>query len=151
VKAGENWYIRKNKGYMIKISELKPGDVVRVLDEGVEREGVVTGTSRDENMACIDNGVQEFWYPPQQIVPIPISEDALVNLMGFEKMLLDSGQVKYKKGPFRILLREPGNYTDMEIWYREDHRHFHNPLYLHELQNHHLDMTKMTLDRGVAH
>lgn len=135
---------------MIKISDLKAGDVVRVLDEGTEREGVVTDTSRDENMACIDNGVQEFWYPPEQIVPIPVSEHALTGILGFEKEMMDDGAVKYKKGPFRILLREPGNYTDMEIWYREDRRHFHNPLYLHELQNHHLQMTKMVLERGAT-
>ncbi|GAB4091288.1 hypothetical protein [Flaviaesturariibacter terrae] len=135
---------------MITITDLKPGDVVRVLDEGTEREGIVTDTSRDENMACIDNGIQEFWYPPEQIVPIPISEAALVNILGFEKEELADGMVKFRKGPFRILLREPGNYTNMEIWYREDHRHFHNSLYLHELQNHHLQMTKMVLERGAT-
>ncbi|RYY40944.1 MAG: hypothetical protein EOO08_03920 [Chitinophagaceae bacterium] len=134
----------------MKISDLKPGDVVRVLDDGTEREGLVTDTSRDENMACVDNGIQEFWYPPEQIVPIPMSEHGLVSVLGFEKEELGDGTVKFKKGPFRILLREPGNYTDMEIWYREDRRHFHNPLYLHELQNHHLEMTKMVLERGAT-
>jgi hypothetical protein len=136
---------------MIKISDLKPGDVVRVLQGGEEREGMVTDTSRDENLACINNGIQDFWYPPEEIVPIPVSEHALTTLLGFEKEAQENGTVKYKKGPFRILLREAGNYTDMEIWYREDRRHFHNPLYVHELQNHHLEMTKMTLDRGVTH
>ncbi|RYZ20192.1 MAG: hypothetical protein EOO16_17525 [Chitinophagaceae bacterium] len=135
----------------MKISELKPGDVVRVLHDGAEREGIVTDTSRDENMACIDNGVQEFWYPPEQIVPIPMSDEAMTGILGFEKEPMDDGTLKYKKGPFRVQLREPGNYTNLEVWYREDRRHFHNPLYLHELQNHHLDMTKMTLERGVAH
>jgi hypothetical protein len=136
---------------MIKITELRPGDVVRVLDEGVEREGIVTDTSRDENMACIDNGIQEFWYPPEQIVPIPMSDAAMTGILGFEKEPMDGGAVKYKKGPFRVLLHEAGNYGNMEVWYREDRRHFNSPLYLHELQNHHLDMTKMTLERGVAH
>ena len=135
---------------MIKISDLKPGDIVRLIDDGADREGLVTDTSRDENLACIDNGVQEFWYPPEEIVPIPVSEAALTRTLGFEKEIMEDGRVKFKKGPFRILLREEGNYTDMEIWYREDHRHFRNPLYIHELQNHHLDMTKMTLDRGVS-
>ncbi|TCJ12688.1 hypothetical protein EPD60_14475 [Flaviaesturariibacter flavus] len=134
----------------MKISDLKPGDVVRVLHDGGEREGVVTDTSRDENMACINNGVQEFWYPPEEIVPIPMSDQAMTGILGFEKEMLEDGSVKYKKGPFRVLLREPGNYTNMEVWYREDRRHFHHPLYLHELQNHHLQMTKMTLERGVA-
>ena len=46
---------------MIKISDLKEGDIVKVLDEGVEREGVVTDVDTEENQAQVDNGVQEFW------------------------------------------------------------------------------------------
>ena len=56
---------------MVKISELKQGDVVKVLDEGQERLGVVTDTSWEENMACINNGVQEFWYSLDQLAAIP--------------------------------------------------------------------------------
>ncbi|HET7899228.1 MAG TPA: hypothetical protein VFL47_16190 [Flavisolibacter sp.] len=131
---------------MIKISELKEGDLVHVFDEGVEREGVVTEVDREENQACIDNGVQEFWYNPDQIKPLPMSEERLINLLGFEKEDSENG-VKYKKGAFRVLVHDPGNYTNLELWYREDHRVFHNPLYLHELQNHHLQMTKVPLER----
>ena len=57
---------------------------------------------------------------------------------------------KYKKGPFRVVVHDPGNYTDLEVWYREDHRRFHHPLYVHELQNHHLAMTKVPLEATVA-
>jgi len=135
---------------MVKITDLKPGDIVQVLEGGTEREGMVTNISRDDNMACVDNGVQEFWYGAEQIVPVPITEERLVNLLGFEKEETADG-VKFKKGPFRILVHDPGNYTNMDIWYREDRRHFNSPLYLHELQNHHLDMTKMPLERAVAH
>lgn len=135
---------------MVKISDLKPGAVVMVLHEGSEREGSVVSVSRDENMALIDNGVQEFWYSPDQIVPIPMSEERLVNLLGFEKEEMGSA-VKFKKGPFRLLVHDPGNYTNLDIWYREDRRHFNHPLYLHELQSHHLDMTKVPLERAVVH
>jgi hypothetical protein len=136
---------------MVKLTDLKQGDLVNIIDEGMERHGVVSSISRDEAMVCIDNGVQEFWYPLSQVVPIPISEDRLVNLLGFEKEPTENGGVKFKKGPFRILLKEPGNYTHMDIWYREDRRHFHQPLYIHELQNHHLDMTKVHLEPVTAH
>ncbi|HEX2533612.1 MAG TPA: hypothetical protein VHK69_07745 [Chitinophagaceae bacterium] len=134
---------------MVKVNDLKPGDLIRVLEGGMEREGTVVDVSRDENMVCIDNGVQEFWYTPEELAPIPLSEEQLMRL-GFEREDIDRG-AKFKKGPFRILLPDPGNYTNMEIWYREDHRHFHHPLYVHELQNHHLDMTKVTLEKAVAH
>jgi len=135
---------------MIKISDLKEGDIVRVLHDGEEREGRITDVSGEEEMACIDNGVQEFWYSPDQIVPVPLSEDRLINTLGFEKEETEEG-VKFKKGAFRLLVKDPGNYTNLELWYREDHRHFAHPLYVHELQNHHLDMTKVHLERMAAH
>ena len=135
---------------MIKISDLKEGDLVHVFDEGVEREGVVTEVDREENQACIDNGVQEFWYNPDQIKPLPMSEERLINLLGFEKEASEDG-IKFKKGAFRILVHDPGNYTNVDLWYREDRRHFNHPLYLHELQNHHLQMTKVPLERVTMH
>jgi hypothetical protein len=135
---------------MVKITDLKEGDVVHVLDEGVERVGTVVEISRDENMACINNGVQDFWYGPEFVVPIPLTETHLINTLGFEREDAEDG-VKYKKGPFRILVHDPGNYTNLDIWYREDRRHFNHPLYLHELQNHHLDMTKVHLERVPVH
>lgn len=135
---------------MVKITDLKEGDVVHVLDEGVERVGTVVEASREENMACINNGIQDFWYPPEQIVPIPLTEAHLMNVLGFEREE-SAGGVKYKKGPFRVLVHDPGNYTNLEVWYREDRRHFSHPLYLHELQNHHMQMTKVPLERVAAH
>ena len=92
---------------MVKITELKEGDIVHIVDAGTERIGTVSETSRDENMACIDNGVQEFWYPPEEIVPVPLTEDRLIHLLGFEKEETTEG-VKYKKGPFRIVAHDPG-------------------------------------------
>ena len=135
---------------MIKISDLKEGAVVKVLHDGEEREGRIADVSRDDGMACVDNGIQEFWYSPDEIIPIPMSEERLLNTLGFEKEEMEDG-VKFKKGAFRILVKDPGNYTNIDLWYREDHRHFNNPLYLHELQNHHLDMTKVPLERVMAH
>jgi hypothetical protein len=134
---------------MVRISDLKEGDVVHVLEEGIEREGTVLEISRDENMACINNGIQEFWYPLEQIVPVPLTEERLINIFGFEREDTPEG-TKYKKGPFRILVHDPGNNTNVDLWYREDHRHFNHPIYLHELQNLHLQMTKVPLEAVMA-
>ncbi|MDQ3846941.1 MAG: hypothetical protein M3342_23450 [Bacteroidota bacterium] len=130
---------------MVKITELKPGDVVKVMDEGIEREGVVTDISRDDNMVCVDNGIQEFWYTPDQVLSIPLDEEQLLKL-GFQRQEQDGG-VKYLKGPFRVFTPEPGNFSKLEVWYREDRRRFHIPLTVHELQNHYLQMTKVQLER----
>ncbi len=135
---------------MIKISDLQEGGVVKVIDEGVERDGIVNQISREENQACIDNGIQAFWYNPEEIAPVPMSEERLVHVLGFEKEDTQEG-TKFKKGAFRLLVKDPGNYTNLDLWYREDHRHFNHPLYLHELQNLHLQMTKVPLERVTAH
>jgi hypothetical protein len=133
---------------MVKITDLKIGDVVKVIDEGIERDGIVEDISREENMACIHNGVQEFWYTPEEIIPVPLTEKELL-MLGFERQDTEDG-VKYMKGPFRVLVHDPGNYTKLDIWYREDRRHFEHPLYVHELQNHYLQMTKVPLEKPLA-
>ena len=93
---------------MIKLSDLKPGDIVTIMDEGGEREGVVTSVSQNENMVCVNNGVQDFWYPPSQILSIPLNEEQLFKL-GFQRQDNEQG-IKYLRGPFRIQIREEGNF-----------------------------------------
>jgi hypothetical protein len=134
---------------MVKITELKEGDIVHVIDAGEERLGTVVEITREDNMACINNGVQDFWYAPEEIVPVPLTAEQLVSTLGFEKEETAEGD-KYKKGPFRVVVHDPGNYTSLDIWYREDRRHFNHPIYVHELQNHHLDMTKVPLEASVT-
>jgi hypothetical protein len=129
---------------MLKIGELKQGDIVKVNDEGVEREGVVVRVSHEENQALVDNGVQEFWYTPEEMEAVPLDESQLLKL-GFEKQELN-GSVKYMKGAFRLVTPRKGDFSNVEMWYREDRRHFSVPLGVHQLQNLHLDMTKVPLE-----
>jgi hypothetical protein len=129
---------------MLKISNLKSGDIIMVDDEGVMREGTVAKINHEEGMALIDNGVQEFWYSADQITPIPLDEGRLIKL-GFEKEESD-GAVKYKRDSFRLVTPKKGDFSNIEMWWREDRRHFSFPLAVHELQNLHLDMTKVHLD-----
>jgi len=130
---------------MIKINDLKAGDIVMVMEEGMEREGVVTDVQHDQNLVCIDNGVQEFWYSPADILSIPLSEEQLLKL-GFQRQDTEDG-IKYLRGPFRILLHKDGDFSNLEMWYREDRRHFNMPITVHELQNRYMDMTKVPLER----
>lgn len=129
---------------MLKIGELKQGDIVKVNDEGVEREGTVVRVSHEENQALVDNGVQEFWYSPEEITAVPLDESQLTKL-GFERQDLD-GAVKYLKGAFRLVTPRKGDFSNIEMWYREDRRHFGVVLGVHQLQNLHLDMTKVPLE-----
>jgi hypothetical protein len=130
---------------MLKLGELKAGDIVLLNDEGIDREGTVVKVSHENKQALVDNGVQEFWYDLADIRPIPLDENQLLKL-GFDKEVVN-GEVKYKKGSFRVLAHKPGDFSHLEMWWREDRRHFDFPLAVHDLQNLHLDMTKVPLER----
>ena len=131
---------------MLKIGHLKSGDIIMVNDEGVMREGTVVSISHEENQALVDNGVQEFWYSPEDMSPVPLDENQLL-AFGFSREEID-GAVKYKKDSFRLVTPKKGDFSNVEMWWREDRRHFSFPLGVHELQNLHLDMTKIHLDKA---
>src|SRR5258705_1384549 len=130
---------------MLKIGELKAGDIIKVMDEGVEREGVVVEISHEEHKALVDNGIQEFWYSPEEMHLIPLNEEQLLKL-GFEKENIEGGGVKYMKGAFRLVTPKGGDFSNIEMWYREDRRHFNFTIGVHQLQNLHLQMTKVPLE-----
>lgn len=130
---------------MLKIGELKPGDIIAVNDEGIEREGTVVRVSHEEHQALVDNGVQEFWYSQEDMRAIPLDENMLSKL-GFLREELNGG-VKYKKDSFRLVTPRKGDFSNIEMWWREDRRHFNVPLGVHQLQNLHLSMTKVPLEK----
>jgi hypothetical protein len=133
---------------MIKFHELKVGDYVLAEYEGQQREGEVTRLSPGDQKACVETDVQDFWYEPQHLYPIPISDETLKQL-NFTREDQPDGSVKYKKGSFRILIPGKDNFSAMEIWYREDKRHQPDVHYIHQLQNHYLQMTKIHLTKEV--
>lgn len=130
---------------MLKIGELKQGDIIQVNDDGVLREGTVVEVSHEEHQALVDNGIQEFWYSPEDMNPIPLDEDQLKKLM-FTKEAIN-GAVKYKKDSFRLVIPKEGDFSHIEMWWREDRRHFNFPIGVHQLRNLYLDMTKSHLER----
>ena len=129
---------------MLKVGELKQGDIIMVNDDGVMREGTVSKISHEDNQAYVNNGIQEFWYDPGEMFPLPVDENQLMKL-GFQKQESESS-VKYMKGPFRLVTPQKGDFSNIEMWYREDRRHFNAPLSVHELQNLHREMTKIGLE-----
>lgn len=130
---------------MLKINHLKSGDIIMIDDEGIQREGTVVSVSQEENQALVNNGVQEFWYSPAEMTAVPLDESQLLRL-GFSKEDFDGG-VKYKKDSFRLVTPRAGNFSNIDMWWREDRRHFGFPIAVHELQNLYLDMTKVHLDK----
>jgi len=129
---------------MIKFNEIKIGDFLLGEYEGKKWVGEVINLNNDEKQVCLETEVQEFWFETEDLYPLPISAEALLKLNFIREMLPD-GSVKYKKGSFRILIAKPDDFGHMDIWYRDDKRI--NPAihYVHQLQNHYLQMTKVHL------
>ena len=53
------------------------------------------------------------------------------------------------KGAFRMMLLANNDFSKFEIWYRDEHRHIIHPIFVHQLQNHYYDMTKVYLNEEV--
>ena len=133
---------------MIQMHELRIGNIVLVDYEGQRSEGEVTDLDQAERKIQVQTVVQEFWYDPNDLYPIALDEGQLMKF-GFERHELPDGKVKYLKGPFRVLVSQKGNFSDFEMWYREDRRHMTQPIAVHQLQNHYHGMTKIDLARVV--
>ncbi len=131
---------------MINLNHLKVGDYVIAEYNSTLREGEVTNVDTDEKKVCVATDVQEFWYSAEHLHAIPLDEEQLLKL-NFEKEVLESGSVKYKKGAFRLMTKTPKDFTNIEIWYREDRRQNPDVHSIHQLQNQYLDMTKVHLTR----
>lgn len=132
---------------MIKLHELRVGDIVLAEYEGQRSEGEVIGLDREERKANIQTSVQDFWFDDNDLYPIPLDEAQLLKF-NFEREELSDGSVKYKFMPFRILLSKKGDFSHLEMWYREDRRHITHPVSVHELQNYYHEMTKVNLVRA---
>ena len=133
---------------MIPIHELKQGDYVITDFDGVQRAGAVMRINPDEKQACVETEVQEFWYEENQLFGIPLDEVQLMSL-NFTKEVMADGSIKYMKGSFRMVLPKEGDFNNLDIWYREDFRHHPDIHFVHQLQNHYLQMTKIHLTDEV--
>jgi len=133
---------------MIKFHEIKVGDYLIVDNDGDQRRGEVTNLNGNEKQVCVDNGVQEFWYETDQLIPLEINDQELSNLK-FHKEIVEDGMVKYSKGAFRMMIPGESDFSAMEIWYRDEKRHVMHSIHLHQLQNHFYEMTKVHLNEEV--
>ena len=130
---------------MIKFNDIKVGDIVMAEYEGQQWEGVVTELNKDDKEVCVETSIQQFWFTPEHLYPVTLNDETLAKL-GFDKEVNEDGTAKYLRGPFRIVVPNTGDFHPLEIWYREDHRLLANPIFVHELQNHYYDMTKVELN-----
>jgi hypothetical protein len=131
---------------MIRFQDLRVGDIIQADFGGQRFDGEVTELNHEDRQVCVHNGDQDDWFEPQDLFVIPLDDEQLEKL-GFEKLVNEDKSVKYMRGPFRLLIGAPDQFSELEIWYREDRRHVHHPIGVHELQNFYHQMTKVDLSR----
>jgi hypothetical protein len=130
---------------MIKFSELRHGNWVLVKNEDTWMEGTVTHVNSDDGGQIeVETGVQKAWYELEEVQAIPLSDNYLLKL-GFEKEMMESGNAKYKFGPFRVLAGPTKKFTDFLMWYREEKSHIIYPMSVHQFQNRYEDMVKVPI------
>jgi len=129
---------------MIRFNDLKPGDLVLAEYEGEKVRGIVKDLNKEDKEVCVETSVQEYWFTPEHLYPIPLSDEQL-QYLGFTKAENGNG-VKYSKDSFRIQIPVKNDFTNIEMWWREDRRVIKQPISVHELQNHYYDMTKVELN-----
>jgi hypothetical protein len=129
---------------MIRFNDLQPGDLVFAEYEGQKTRGVVKELNREDKEVCVETAVQEYWYTPEHLYPIPVDDEQL-QLLGFTKAE-NGNSVKYMKDSFRIQVPGKNDFSNMEIWWREDRRQLKQQISVHELQNHYYQMTKVELN-----
>ena len=135
---------------MIKFQDIKVGDYVQAEYEGKVSQGEVIGLQHDQQLVQVLTDVQDFWFEPEHLMPIPLSIQALLDL-NFKATMTEDGTVKYMKGAFRIVTEHVhDDFSHFDMWYREDRRHNPHIKYVHELQNHYYDMTKVHLTKELV-
>jgi hypothetical protein len=131
---------------MIRFQDIKVGDIIQADFGGQRFEGEVTEINHEDKQICVHNGDQDEWFETDDLYPIPV-DDLQLQKLGFEKQVNEDKSVKYMRGPFRVMILAADQFNEFEIWYREDRRHLHHPIGVHELQNYYHQMTKVELDR----
>lgn len=132
---------------MIKLNEIKSGDIVNARFEDVVNTGEVEQVDHTERKVLVAHGDQEFWYNIEDISPVPFNLESLGKL-GFTEAtdpLIKGNGIAYVKGPFIIQFPNPNNLKSIHLIYRDEHRDVNGEISLHQLQNHYHSMTNFHL------
>ena len=128
---------------MIKLSEVKTGDIVNARFEDVVNTGEVLQVDREEKKVLVAHGDQEFWYDIGDLSAVPFTMDSL-SMMGFLKTddsAIKGSGIAFVKGPFIARFPDISDPKHMILTYRDEHRDLHGDLFVHQFQNHYHSMT----------
>jgi hypothetical protein len=131
---------------MIRLSEIKKGDILNARFEDLVNTGEVLDIDREEKKVLVAHGDQEFWYSNDDLSAIPLTP-AMLEALGFARSsdsAITGDGVAYVRGPF--IVRYPENdRNNMLLTYRDEHREVSNSIPVHLFQNHYQAMTNAHL------
>mgnify|MGYP003402170204 FL=1 len=131
---------------MIKLSEIKTGDIVNARFEDVVNTGEVLDIDREERKVLVAHGDQEFWYSNDDLSAVPLTPNMLETL-GFtlsSDPAFNTDGTAYIRGPFIVRYLKKDNNMIL-LTYRDEFREVKNDLSVHQFQNHYQAMTNMHL------
>lgn len=133
---------------MINLSELKVGDIVLAKYEEQVMEGKVLQVDHELKQICVlTHEEQESWYSPEDLFPIPLTEEQLVKLKfaRTEEAPVNGNGQAYVRGPFTVILTD-GAQPTTTLHYRDETRNIAGGIMVHQLQNHYAGMTLFHLE-----
>lgn len=127
---------------MIKLQEVKTGDLVWADFEGKRSIGEVLDLDLAQRKVLLEEGENEFWYDVDDLYAIPI-DDSVMDELGFVKGEVEGVGYRFDRGPFTFTR----SFDGQESWlhYRDEVRHLRNLEHLHQLQHHYRSMTNFGL------
>ena len=131
---------------MIKLSEIKNGDIVNARFEDVTNTGEVMQVDGPEKKVLVAHGDQQFWYHIDELSSVPLTT-AILEKLGFtlsSDPAFNNDGAAYIRGPFIVRYPEKDR-NSMLLTYRDEHREIHNDISVHQFQNHYQSMTNMHL------
>lgn len=131
---------------MIKLSEIKTGDIVNARFEDVINTGEVLDIDREERKVLVAHGDQQFWYSNDDLSAIPLTTHMLESLgfiLSADPALNEEGKT-YVRGNFIVRYLKKDS-SMVLLAYRDEHREIKNDLSVHQFQNHFQVMTNMHL------
>lgn len=133
---------------MINLSELKVGDIVLAKYEEQVMEGKVLQVDHELKQICVlTHEEQENWYSPEDLFPIPLTEEHLVKLKfaRTDEASVNGNSRAYARGPFTVILSHGAEPTTT-LHYRDETRNIAGSIMVHQLQNHYAGMTLFHLE-----
>lgn len=130
---------------MVNTKSFRYRDIVNARFEDQRKLGEVEEVNGINKMVkVLDKMGNEYWYNLEDVSPVRISIDQLLQL-GFHVMGKEGSYEAFEKGPFTVRIDFSREEQPAILHYRDETREIVDLRYMHELQHHYKAMTNFEL------